>query len=113
MSFFITNAFADTATSGAQSGTQGFMSFLPMLVILGLFMYLMIIRPQQKRAKDHRNLVDKLQKDDEVMTVGGIMGKIEKIADNYITISIADNVNIIIQKNAISNVLPKGTMKGN
>ena len=112
MSFLITNAFADTAAAGAQTGAQGLLSFLPMLVIFGLFMYLMIIRPQQKRAKDHRDLISKMQKDDEVITVGGIIGKIEKLSDEYITLSIANGVNINVQKSAISSVLPKGTMSG-
>ncbi|EKE01562.1 MAG: hypothetical protein ACD_21C00105G0011 [uncultured bacterium] len=111
MSFFITDAFADTAATAAPSTTQGIMSMLPMIALLVLFMYFMIIRPQSKRAKDHKNLIAGLQKGDEIMTTGGILGKIEKIADDFIVLNIADNTNVTVQKSAISNIVPRGTIK--
>ena len=111
MSFaLISDAFAEGA-AGAPSTGQGLMSMLPLLVILVLFMYFMIIRPQSKRAKEQKNLISSLQKGDEAMTIGGILGKIEKISDDYITLSIAEGVNIQVQKNAVSGVLPRGTIK--
>jgi preprotein translocase subunit YajC len=108
--FLIDDALANAAAA-TTSTTQGLMSMLPMIAILVAFMYFMVIRPQSKRAKDHKNLMNSLQKGDEVVTVGGILGKIEKVADDFIVINIAENVNIATQKSAISNIVPKGTMK--
>ncbi|EKD46068.1 MAG: preprotein translocase subunit YajC [uncultured bacterium] len=112
----ITEAFADTAqvatnAAPAQSTTQSLMSILPMIVLLVLFMYFMVIRPQSKRAKEHKNLVGNLQKGDEVITVAGVLGKIEKITDDFIVLNVAENTNITIQRGAVSNVVPRGTMK--
>ena len=103
----------DTALAAASEPktTQGLISMLPLLAILVLFMYFVVIRPQSKRAKDHKSLMDSLQKGDEVMTAGGILGKIEKISDDFVVLSIAENINITAQKSAISNVVPKGTIK--
>jgi preprotein translocase subunit YajC len=98
-------------TTATPSTAQSLMSMLPMIAILIFFMYFMVIRPQSKKAKDHKKLMDNLQKGDEVMTAGGILGKIEKIDNDLIILTIATNTNITIQKNAISNVLPRGTMK--
>jgi preprotein translocase subunit YajC len=72
----------------------------------------MIIRPQQKRAKEHKTMLDSLSKGDEVVTGGGLMGKVTAITDNYIEMSVADSVNVKVQKHAVSSVLPKGTLKG-
>ncbi|MCL5261563.1 MAG: preprotein translocase subunit YajC [Gammaproteobacteria bacterium] len=107
----IADAFAAAAPAQAAGGQQSWGSLIPMFAILILFMYFMIIRPQTKRAKEHKNLVSGLKKGDEVMTVGGILGKIEKITDNFIVLSIAENTNITVQKSAVSNTLPKGTIK--
>jgi preprotein translocase subunit YajC len=113
MSFLISDAYADTAAGAASSPStmQGLMSMLPMVILLVLFMYLMVIRPQSKKAKEHKSLIGNLQKGDEVVTIGGILGKIEKITDDLLVISIAENTNITIQKNAIANIVPRGTMK--
>jgi len=104
-----------SAATGATAATQGggFMSLLPMLIIFILFMYFVMIRPQQKRAKAHNTLLSSLKKGDEVVTIAGILGKIEKIADDFVVLNIADNVNIQVRKNAIATVLPKGTIKSN
>ena len=110
MSFFIDDAFASSAAA-APTTTQGIISMLPMIAILVLFMYFMVIRPQSKRAKDHKKLMDSLQKSDEVITIGGILGKIEKIADDFIVLNIAENTNITAQKSSIANVVPRGTIK--
>lgn len=117
MNFLISDVFADaapTAAAGATAApnaTQGLMSMLPMIVLLGLFMYFMVIRPQSKKAKEHKSLMSNLQKGDEVVTIGGILGKIEKITDDLVVLSIAENANITIQKGAISNIVPRGTLK--
>ena len=108
MSLFISDAFAD---AGAQNSSGGLMSILPMIILLGLFMYFMIIRPQSKKAKEHKSLMSNLQKGDEVVTVGGILGKIEKIADDFLVVSLSENNIITIQRNAVSSLMPRGTMK--
>lgn len=110
MSFFIEDALAAT-TATTPSTSQGIISMLPMIAILILFMYFMVIRPQSKRAKEHKKLMDNLQKSDEVITIGGILGKIEKITDDLIVLNVAENTNITVQKSSISNVIPRGTIK--
>jgi preprotein translocase subunit YajC len=79
-------------------------------VMVGIF-YFLLIRPQQKRAKEHKDMVSGLDSGDEVITSGGIVGKISEVKDNYIDIQIADNVTITVQKSHVTSVLPKGTMK--
>lgn len=108
-SFFISNANADAAAAPAQQG--GGFSLLIMTGIFILFMYFVMWRPQSKRAKEHRNLISALAKGDEVVTAGGMIGKISKVSDAYVVLSLADNVEIALQKSSIANVLPKGTLK--
>lgn len=98
-------------SASTPSTNQGIISMLPMIAILVLFMYFMVIRPQSKLAKDHKKLMDSLQKYDEVMMLGGILGRIEKIAGDLIVLGIAEHTNITIKKSAISNVVPRGTIK--
>ena len=93
-----------------QQSSSGF-PLIVMLVLLFLFMYFAVWRPQSKRAKEQRNLLNSLTKGDEVMTAGGILGRIAKITDNYIVLGIADNTEITMQKSSVVNVLPKGTLK--
>jgi preprotein translocase subunit YajC len=84
------------------------------IIMIGGFLaifYFMLIRPQTKRAKEHQNLIAKLAKEDEVITAGGILGKVVKVAEQFVVIMIADGIEIVIQKQAISAVMPKGTMK--
>jgi len=83
---------------------------LPLVVLFGI-MYFLMIRPQMKRAKEHRGMLEKLVKGDEVITNGGIAGTVTDMGDHFITVEIADNVRIRVQKAAIANVLPKGTLK--
>lgn len=100
------------AATGGEPSTQGsLISLLPMLVIFILVFYFLLLRPQQKRAKEQRQLIENLAKGDEIVTAGGIAGKITKIDEHFLVITIADNVNITVQKSAVSNVLPKGTLK--
>jgi preprotein translocase subunit YajC len=105
---FISNAYAQAA-AGAPAGFD-IMTFLPMIAIFVLF-YFMLIRPQQKRAKETKAMLEALQKGDEVVTSGGIIGKISKIDENYVTLEIAEKVEIHLQRPAVQLLLPKGTMK--
>ena len=105
LDFFIASAHAQDA---AQPG--GLMSFLPLIIIFVIF-YFLLIRPQMKRAKEHRKLVAELAIGDEVVTNGGLLGRITKLGESFITVELADNVVIKIQRHAISSVMPKGTIK--
>lgn len=102
---FINNAYA----AGAATAPD-WTSFLPLVVIAILF-YFMLIRPQMKQAKEHRSMLDGLQKGDEVATSGGIAGKVVKITDSFVSIEIAAGTIIFVQKHAIQTLLPKGTLK--
>jgi preprotein translocase subunit YajC len=104
MDSFISTAHAQGAP---QADPFGFL--LPMLVIFGAF-YFLLIRPQQKRQKAHTQLVAGLSVGDEVLTAGGILGKVTAVSDHYATLNIAENVEIKIQKSTVSAVVPKGTM---
>lgn len=86
------------------------MGFLP-IVLMFVLLYFMLIRPQMKRAKDHKTMIGALEKGAEVVTSGGIVGRISKLSDAYITLEIAPNTEIVIQKQAVQTLLPKGTMK--
>lgn len=107
MSFFINDAMAQTAAGG-----QGnpIMSFLP-LVILFVIFYFLLIRPQQKKAKEHKGMVESLQKGDEIVTTGGLVGKVIDVSDDFLTCKLAENVEVKVQRHAVSTVLPKGTIK--
>lgn len=97
------------AADGAPSD-PGIMGFLPLIVIFVLF-YFMLLRPQMKRAKEMKAMVDALQKGDEVVTAGGTLGKVTKVAENFVTLEIAENTLIHVQKQAIQTIMPKGTIK--
>lgn len=96
-------------TAGAPQGSGGFE--IIMLIILMLVFYFFLIRPQTKRAKEHRELVSALEKGDEVVTVGGILGKITKVTDDFVVLDIANNLEIKVQKHSVQATLPKGTIK--
>lgn len=106
---FISNAYAQAAPAAADSG---FIQFLPLFALIVVF-YFLILRPQQKRAKEQKTMIEALQKGDEVVTVGGMLGRITKVGDNYAGVEVADGVNIQVQKSSIQSVLPKGTIKSN
>jgi len=103
---FISNAYAQ-AGAPADAGLMGFLPIILMFVLL----YFLMIRPQMKRQKEHKAMVQALGKGDEVVTAGGIVGRITKIGEVYITLELNEGTEIIIQKNAISTLLPKGTIK--
>jgi preprotein translocase subunit YajC len=107
--FFLQSAFAaDTASTQSQGGG---ISLIIMTAVFILFMYFVMWRPQSRRAREHKDLINGLAKGDEVVTSGGILGRISKMTDNYIVLALTDNVEITIQKNSIVNALPKGTLK--
>ena len=104
---FISPAYAQAA--GSPSGSD-IMTFLPMIAIVVVF-YFLLIRPQQKRAKETKAMLSSLQKGDEIVTAGGVVGKIAKLSDAYADVEIAPNVEVTVQRSAISLLLPKGTIK--
>jgi preprotein translocase subunit YajC len=105
LDFFISSAYAQDAAP-----TGGLMSFLPLIVIFIIF-YFLLIRPQMKRAKEHKQLVAQLGNGDEVVTNGGLLGRIINVGESFVTVELADNVQIKVQKHAIASVMPKGTIK--
>ncbi|HEX7081396.1 MAG TPA: preprotein translocase subunit YajC [Gammaproteobacteria bacterium] len=107
-SFFIESAWAQTQGQAAQP--DPLISFLPLLLIIVVF-YFLLIRPQSKRQKEHRQMIEALGSGDEVVTGGGLLGKIKEVGEQYVTVEFADNVTMKVQKNTISAVLPKGTIK--
>ncbi|MBB2495585.1 preprotein translocase subunit YajC [Aquipseudomonas ullengensis] len=111
MSFLIPAAFADAAAPAAAAGpAAGGFEWVFLVGFLVIF-YLMIWRPQAKRAKEQKNLLGGLQKGDEVVTNGGIAGKITKVSDDFVVVEVAEKVELRFQKQAIAATLPKGTLK--
>lgn len=107
MDFFITAAHAQQA--GAPAGGNAFVQLLPLIALIVLF-YFMLIRPQMKRNKEHRQMVDKLSAGDEVVTNGGIAGTIAEVGDAYLRLTVAEGTTIVVQKHAVGTVLPKGSL---
>lgn len=108
MSFFISNALAaTTAPVGQPDGTFS----LVMIVAIFVLFYFMLIRPQNKRAKEHRELIGKLKKGDEIVTSGGLLAKVISLDEQFLKVNIAEGVEISLQRSAVSTVLPKGTIK--
>ena len=102
----ISNAYAQAAGGG----DPGFVGLLP-IVLMFVLLYFLMIRPQMKRAKEHKQMVEALQKGDEVITAGGVVGRISKIGDAYVTVEIAPNTEVSVQRAAVQTLLPKGTLK--
>jgi preprotein translocase subunit YajC len=105
MNFFISDAVAQTGAAGA----GGFMSFLPMIALFVIF-YFLLIRPQQKRQKEHKSMVSGLAKGDEIVTMGGMLGKITAVGDNFVTVEIAKGTEVKIQRVSVQAMMPKGTV---
>ena len=105
---FITNAYAQSASSGFSLDSIG--SYLPFLLLFVL-LYFLMIRPQQKKQKEQRDMLSALAVGVEVLTAGGIVGKITKVTDNFITLEISEGTEIIIQKTSIVSMLPNGTIE--
>ena len=104
---FINEAWAQAAAPGGAD----IMSMLP-IILMFVVLYFIMIRPQMKRAKEQKAMVDGLQKGDEVVAAGGVLGRITKVTDNYVTLEIGDKIEIRVQRPAVQLVLPKGTIKG-
>lgn len=105
MDFFIANAWAQ---GGEPAGGAGLLIWTLLFIAL---MYFLLIRPQMKRAKEHKQMVDALAKGDEVVTSGGLLGRIKEIGDNFILLEIAKDLDVKVQKHSVSATMPKGTMK--
>jgi len=106
LDFLVSPAYAQQAASQPAA----LMQFAPLVVLVIVF-YFMLIRPQMKRTKEHRQMLDKVAKGDEVVTGGGLAGRVVGIGEAYLTVEIADNVSVKVQKQAVTSVLPKGTLK--
>ena len=108
MSLFISDAVA-AAGAPAQGGT---IQMVLMLVVFGLIFFFMILRPQQKRAKEHKKLMDSISKGDEVLTTGGLVGRVTKVAETgYVAIALNETTEVVVKRDFVAAVLPKGTMK--
>jgi preprotein translocase subunit YajC len=107
MNFFISDALAAAPESAANPLT----SLLPLVFIFVVF-YFLLIRPQSKKAKEHKQMVVALAKGDEIVTNGGLLGKLVKVGENFVDVELADGITVKLQRNAIANVMPKGTIKG-
>ena len=103
----VSNAYAQAAAAGGDTGLMGLLPIVLMFVLL----YFLMIRPQMKRAKEHKTMVEALQKGDEVITAGGVLGRITKVSEAYILVEIAPNTEVSVQKTAVQTLLPKGTIK--
>lgn len=110
MDFLIPVAHAADAAAPAGPAGSGMMSIVMILAFIAIF-YFMLIRPQSKRAKEHRQMLSQLAKGDEVITNGGVAGRVDDIGEAFVTVEIAANVKVKLQKHAIAQVLPKGTLK--
>ncbi len=104
----ISNAYAQAPAAGGGDG--GLMGLLP-IVLMFVVLYFLMIRPQMKRSKEVKAMIEALQKGDEVITAGGILGRISKLTEAYVTLEIAPNTEISVQKAAVQTLLPKGTLK--
>jgi preprotein translocase subunit YajC len=107
---FISNAFAQAAPA-ASGGVESLLSFAPIYILMFAVLYFFMIRPQMKRQKEQRALIDAIGKGDEIVTIGGVLGTVTKVSDPYLTVTIAPNTEIVVQKSAVSALLPKGTIK--
>jgi preprotein translocase subunit YajC len=106
MSFPISQAWAQDGAHAASPIVQ----FLPLVIIFVVF-YLLLIRPQMKRAKDHKKMVEALAKGDEVVTQGGLLGRIVDLGENFLVVEVAEGVRVKVQKQAVATLMPKGTVK--
>ncbi len=110
---FISSAFAQTAPAAAAAGgdmQSTLMSMLP-LVLMFVVLYFVMIRPQMKKQKEHRAMIDALAKGDEIATAGGLLGKVTKLSEGYLSLEIANGVEVQLQRSAVVQVLPKGSVK--
>ncbi|CAK0769843.1 Sec translocon accessory complex subunit YajC [Gammaproteobacteria bacterium] len=110
MSFFFSDAYAQAAPAAAANGSDALMQFLPLILIFVVF-YFILIRPQANRSKEHAKMVETLAKGDEVVTNGGLLGKIIEVGENFVLVEVANEVQVRVQKQAVASLMPKGTLK--
>ena len=109
---FISSAFAQTApAAAAEGGLMGSLTSMLPLVLMFVVLYFIMIRPQMKRQKEHRAMIDALAKGDEVVTAGGLLGKVANLSEGHVQLEIASGVQVQVQRSAVTQVLPKGTVK--
>ena len=106
---FISNAYAQAAVGGS-SLESSLTSFLP-IILMFVVLYFLMIRPQMRRQKEQKSMMEALAKGDEVVTAGGILGRVVQVKDAYVTIEVASGTEMVVQKNAVTTLLPKGTLK--
>lgn len=106
---FISNAYAQAAAP-AESFGSNLTGFLP-IILMFVVLYFLMIRPQMKRQKEQQSMMAALTKGDEVVTAGGVLGKVSKVTEGYVTLEVAEGTEVIVQKNAVTTLLPKGTIK--
>jgi preprotein translocase subunit YajC len=104
---FISTAFAQSASP---FGGDGLLGFLPIILMFAV-LYFLMIRPQMKRQKELRQMIEGLQKGDEVITAGGLLGRVTKVGEAYLTVEVANNLEVSVQRSAVQTLLPKGTLK--
>lgn len=107
MNFLLNDAYAQ---AGAPSGPESFIQFLPIILLFIVF-YFVLIRPQTKRAKEHSTMVTALARGDEIVTNGGLLGKITAVGENFIQLEIAEGIQVKVQKQSVATMMPKGTIK--
>ncbi len=106
----ISEAYAQAAAPAAGGPMEGLLGMAP-IILMFIVLWFLMIRPQMKKAKEHQKMVSELQKGDEVVTQGGVAGRVSKVGENFVNVEIAASVEVAVQKQAISAVLPKGTLK--
>lgn len=109
MSFFISDAMAEAAPAAAQQGDP--MSFVITMALMFVAFYFLMIRPQSKRAKAHKTMIEALAKGDEIVTQGGLYGKVTEVGEQHLKLQLADNLEVKLQRGAVASLLPKGTIK--
>jgi preprotein translocase subunit YajC len=107
MSLFIADAMA---ASGQAASEPGFGSLIPLVLIFVIF-YFLLLRPQMKRAKEHKKMTESLAKGDEIVTSGGLLGRVTKLDESFITLEVAEGISVKVQRNAVGSLMPKGTLK--
>jgi preprotein translocase subunit YajC len=109
---FISNAYAQAAQTTSSGGLESFLgSPIPIFLVMFVVMYFFMIRPQMRRQKEQKAMMEALAKGDEVVTIGGLLGKVIKVVDGYVTLEIANGTEIVVQRSAVNMLLPKGTLK--
>jgi len=108
---FISEAFAQTAPAAATGSTESTLYSMLPLVLMFVVLYFIMIRPQMKRQKEHKAMIEAIAKGDEVVIGGGMLGRVSKLGESYVSVEVATNVEVQVQRTAIVQVLPKGTFK--